>query len=167
MNKNAIIMEKMNNKISLEEIEAFLQGELSEERDKEVAEAINNDPKLQEYIETLLDIEDILLFDELNQLKQSPQFNSGSSNQQYPQIGFMGDSKIGKGMTKKNNSSNITSSENEEEYHKAANRAKTRQLKIKSKISIKAKKSDDDNIGNLIYGIVVLIIIVLLLFLFN
>lgn len=54
-------MEKTN-KITTDELVDFLEGSLTERREKEVANAIDSDEELQERIQALMDINDIMLF---------------------------------------------------------------------------------------------------------
>ena len=67
---------KLNNmkEITDEELTSFLEGTLPEEREKEVAEAIDNSKELQEIIEASLDIDDIMMFEELRLVQHNSHF---------------------------------------------------------------------------------------------
>lgn len=149
--------------INFEEIEAFLQGELSEQRDRVVAEAINNSPRLQEYIETSLDIDDIVLFDELSRMKQISQTDTPKTNFKFVIPSSGNDSKWGKYLSQKHDFNKSASTWEGGEYRKAADEEHSKHIQLKSKRpAIKDNGNGHSFWGGLLLGIIILIIIALI-----
>lgn len=171
--------------ITDEELASFLEGTLPEEREKEVAEAIDNSKELQEIIEASLDIDDIMMFEELRLVQHNSQTENIRSNRAFTVTGANSDTKWGKYLSrtkefKSRTSTPFTSTKDnhiprkgtfrreaanweEEEYRRAADREKTKMIKLKSK---KRVRSNDDSKhsywGEIIIGIIMLVVFALL-----
>lgn len=122
---------KMTQNVDIDDIESFLQGELSEQRDKEVAEAINSNSWIQEYIEASLDIDDMVMFDELSRVTQVPQNNSPKRDFSIVVPSSGGDSKWGKYLSRNGNQENGASKREQGDYRHAANEEERELTKLK------------------------------------
>lgn len=158
MNNNEIYPE-----IDFEEIEAFLQGELSEERDREVAEAIDNSPRLQEYIESSLDIDDIVLFDEMSHMKLISQTDIPKTNNTFVVSSSGNDSKWGNYLSQKHDFKKDTATWDDEKYRQAADKGRSKHIQLKSKKLVKKDDGKGHSFwGEIIIGIIILVIITLI-----
>lgn len=171
--------------ITDEELASFLEGTLPEEREKEVAEAIDNSKELQEIIEASLDIDDIMMFEELRLAKYNPQADTSSPNLTFTVTDSASGTKWGKYLSRTKGSTSRTSTPfttnkdnhvprkgtfrreaaawEEEEYRRAADREKTKMIKLKSKKRV--RKDGDDGHSywtEIIIGIIALVIFALI-----
>lgn len=152
------------NEIKDEELASFLEGSLPEERKKQVAEAIDNDKKLQSIVEAAIDIDSMLMFDELCLVKQNPQAGHKSATLSFVTASLDIDSKWGKYMSRKSDFEKNTTNWEEEEYHRAADKEENKLTKLKSQKRV--KKEDPDSGKNywieIVIGIIIMVVFVII-----
>lgn len=149
----------MNRLINDEDIEDFLKGNLSDSREKEVIIAIESSEWLQDYIEATIDLDDMIFFEELNAAIQNSQGSIAKTNLKIVNSNTGHESKWSKYLIGKENSSSSTSSWEEYEYQKAANKGK-KSIKIKSRRYI--KKEDGRYEVTIWFGVIIIIIIAII-----
>lgn len=146
----------MNKQITYDDIDAFLEGTLSAEREKEVGKAIDNSKELQDLIEVTLDIDDMLLFDEIRLVKLEPQSNTKPLNRAVSMAGSSAD----KDISGKNDFRRNASTWEHEEYRQAADRDGRKLAKLKSKKLVENNSDEGHSYWlEIIVGIIVMIII--------
>lgn len=158
MNKN-----KMPQKMDIEDIDAFLNGNLSEQRDREVAEAINSNSWIQEYIEASLDIDDMVMFDELSRVNQVPQNSSPKRDFSIVVPSSGGDSKWGKYLSRNGNQESGASKREHGDYRQAANEEERGLTKLRFRKWEKAGENGGDKSywTKLFIAIVIMMVIIL------
>lgn len=148
------------NKITDEELASFLQGSLPEDREIQVAEAINNDKQLQAIVEAAIDIDSSLMFDELCMVKRNPQVEDKSVTLSFVTDPSNTDSKWGKYLSPKSDFGKDPTSWEEEEYRRAADKEENKLTKLRSQKRV--KKEDPDGGKNywieIIIGIIIMIV---------
>lgn len=152
------------NEITDEELASFLEGTLPEGREKEVAEAIDNDKKLQAIVEATIDIDSLLMFDELRMVKRNPQVERKSATLSFVTTSPDTDSKWGKYLSRKSDFGKNTTNWEDEEYRRAADKEENKLTKLKSQKRV--KKEDPDGGKNywieIIIGIIVMVVFVII-----
>ncbi len=154
----------INNKISDEELASFLEGSLSERREKDVAAAIDESEVLQSVIEATIDIDDLLMFDELRSIKPKLQSGSHPSNLAVPITGSSTESKWGRYLSHRDDIGKDTTEWGQGEYRRAADRDENKLTKLKSQKRV--KKEDDESEPHywtqIIIGIIIMILFALI-----
>ena len=158
-----VYMEKriMNKQLTYDDIDAFLEGSLSAEREKEVEEAINSSKELQDFIEVTLDIDDMILFDEMKGLQFRQPTDDQPSSMKVPAVSGMGETKWGKYLSKKGDSLNNASKWGEEEYRQAADRDERKLTKLKSQKLESDETVEQSYWGKVIVGIIIMVLFIL------
>jgi len=159
-------MNMSNNNITEEELASFLEGTLPEQREKEVADAIDNSKELQSVVEAILDIEDLMMFEEFRRAKKNTRpttVQTGPDTTQH-QIKTLGKIQWGKVLSSEKASPKTASSWDEDEYRKAADNEETRQIQLKPQKRVKKNIEVDGHSFwlEVIVGIIVLIIFTLI-----
>lgn len=150
-------------KITDEELASFLEGSLPEDRMTEVATAIDNNKQLQAIVEATIDVDSMLMFDELRMVKRNPEVEHKSATLSFVTAPSDTDSKWGKYLSRKGDFEKNTTSWEEEEYRRAADKGESKLTKVQSLKRI--KKNNDDGHSywvEIIIGIISMIILVLI-----
>lgn len=147
--------------ISYDDIDAYLEGSLSAQREKEVEEAINNSKELQDVIQVTIDIDDMMLFNKMKGLQLRRSTEEQTSSMKILAVSCAGETKWGKYITKKHDFQNNASKCNKEEYRQAADRDKRKLSKLKSQ-KLESEEPDEQSYWvKVIVGIIIMILFIL------